>query len=143
MPRGIRRYGPGKYNTILDSYVDQMAGEGMGEGGVGDVSEVGFYAEGILLGPEALSEVERIAKENKDTLTDEERDLIKESYGAIVTENEQGFVAVDYYEEKEEYEGDLDELESQASGEEEEEEEEEGGDEEDEEPVEEDAEEGE
>jgi len=133
MSRGIRRYGPGKFNTIIDSYVYDLTMEGMGEGTIGDVSEVGFAAEGIPLGPEALPEIERVAKEDGDELTPEECDLIKESHGAIVTENDQGFVAVDFYDDQEEYEKDLDELEAQVSGEDEEGEEEEEDEEEEEE----------
>lgn len=116
--RGIRRYGPGKYNTKIDSYVDQLVGEGQGEGSMGSVSEVGFCSEGILLGPDSLKEIKRAAEDAEDALTPEEADLIKDSHAAIVTENEQGFVAVDYYspDEKEDYEKDLQEIEDEASG---------------------------
>ena len=124
---GIRRYGPGKFNTILDSIIYSMIGEGMGSESCGDVSEVGFSADSIELGDEeALKEVERIAAENNDTLTQEEKDMVLDSYGAILVENEQGFVSVDYYddEEEEELDKDWDEIVDDASGDEEEEEEE-------------------
>jgi len=127
MSKGIRRYGPGKYNTILDSYIHSMVLEGMGDQTCGDVSEVGFSADSIELGDEeALKEVERIAAENNDTLTQEEKDMVLDSYGAILVENEQGFVSVDYYddEEEEELDKDWDEIVDDASGDEEEEEEE-------------------
>lgn len=133
MPRGIRSYGPGKYNTKLDSYVHALTLQGVGEGGIGDVGECGFYAEGILLGDDkSVKNVQDEASNDDDTLTPEEIELVKSSYAAIVVENEQGFVSVDYYspDEKEEYESDLDELEGQAQGEEGEEE---GDEEEDEE----------
>lgn len=129
MPRGIRRYGPGKYNLIVDSYVHSTILEGMGDESCGDVSEVGFAADSVLLGSDSLDEIERIAAEDKSGLrgglTDEERDLIKESYGAIVVENDQGFVTVDYYDTQKEFDKDWAEVQDDADGEEEEGEEEE------------------
>ncbi len=128
MSRGIRGYGPGKYNTILDSYVHSMIGEGKGGESCGDVTEVGFAADQIELGDEeALKEVERLAAANNDTLTPEEKELVLESYGAIVVENEQGFVTVDYYddEKEEEMDEDWEEIEDDASTEEDDESEEE------------------
>jgi hypothetical protein len=133
MSKGIRRYGPGKYNTILDSYIHSMVLEGMGGESCGDVSEVGFAADQIELGDEeALKEVERIAAENSgDMLTQEEKDMVLDSYGAILVENEQGFVTVDYYddEKEEELDKDWEEIEDDADtdqdGEDSEEEEEE------------------
>lgn len=133
MSKGIRRYGPGKYNTILDSYIHAMVLEGMGDQSCGDVSEVGFAADSIELGDEeALKEVERIAAEENDTLTQEEKDMVLDSYGAILVENEQGFVSVDYYddEKEEELDKDWDEVVDDAAGEEEEEEAEEESEEE-------------
>lgn len=118
MSKGIRRYGPGKYNTILDSYIHSMVLEGMGGESCGDVSEVGFAADSIELGDEeALKEVERIAAENNDTLTQEEKSMVLDSYGAILVENEQGFVTVDYYddEKEEELDKDWEEIEEDAS----------------------------
>jgi hypothetical protein len=131
MSRGIRRYGPGKFNTILDSVIYQMIGEGMGDESCGDVSEVGFYAEKIGLGPDAVKEAERIIDENGDgPLTDEERKMIEESVGAIMAENDQGFVTVDYYDKEKEFDKDWAEVEDDASGEDEEGEKEESEEEE-------------
>ena len=135
MSKGIRGYGPGKFNTILDSVIYDMIGQGMGHESCGDVSEVGFFAESILLDDaDALKDVEKAADESGDSpLTEEEKELIEGSYAAIMTENEQGFVAVDYYETKEEFESDWKEIQEEASGEGDEEEEGEEGDEEEEE----------
>lgn len=124
MSKGIRRSGPGKFNTILDSVIYQMIGEGMGDESCGDVSEVGFAAEKISLGRDAIKEAERISAED-DGLTDEEVDMIKDSVGAIMVENDQGFVTVDYYENEKEFEKDWEEIQDDASPEDEEEEEEE------------------
>lgn len=129
MSKGIRRYGPGKFNTILDGVIYGMVNSGIGDQSCGDVSEVGFYAESILLGPDAIPEAETEAKEFKSRtdgfLTDEEKDLIRNSYGAIMVENDQGFVSVDYYDTQEEYEADWAEIEEDASPEDEGEEDEE------------------
>jgi hypothetical protein len=126
MSKGIRRYGPGKFNTILDSYIYAMIGEGMGAESCGDVSEVGFAAELIELGDaDALKEVERIAKEEGDELTQEEKDMILESAGAIMVENEQGFVSVDYYDTEKEMKKDWAEIEEDASSDEDDEDEDE------------------
>ena len=137
MSRGIRRYGPGKFNTIVDSVIYGMVNSGMGNESIGDVSEIGFYAESILLGPDAVKDAEDEAKEfaphTEGELTKEEKDLIRESYAAIMVENEQGFVSVDYYDTKKEYEDDWKQLEEEASGEPEDEEGDEGDEEEEEE----------
>jgi hypothetical protein len=115
MAKGIRRYGFGKFSTILDSYVYALTLGGLGEGVIGDVDEIGYAAEGILLGPDSLPDIEWAAKEQGDKLTQEERDLVARSYGAIVIEDNQGFVAVDYYDNEKEFKEDLQELEDQAS----------------------------
>jgi hypothetical protein len=128
MSRGIRGYGPGKFNTIIDSLVYDMVNQGMGSESCGDVSEVGFYAETILLGPDSVKDAEEAAADDpgaKGVLTDEETDLLKNSYGAIMSENDQGFVAVDYYDTQKELEKDWAEIEASASPEEEDEEEDE------------------
>lgn len=130
MSKGIRRYGPGKFNTILDAVVYGMCGEGMGDESCGDVSEVGFAAEKIYFGDDSVKEAERIANDfRKGPLTDEEREMLEDSVGAIMVENEQGFVTVDYYDDEKEFDKDWDEVEEDASpedGEEDEDEEEEG-----------------
>lgn len=93
---GIRSCGPGKFDTILDSYVYELFNEGMGSEECGDVQTTGWYGT-IHLGPDALREIERVAADDGDTLTDEERDLILDSGAAIISEDNQGFVGVDYY----------------------------------------------
>jgi hypothetical protein len=124
MSDGIRRYGPGKFDTIVDSYVYDLINSGWGAESCGDVSEVGFYAESVDLGDdEAVEAVEKVAKENGDTLTEEEKELILESVGAIMVENDQGFVSIDYYDDEKEMDKDWAEIEEDASPEDEEEEE--------------------
>ncbi len=133
MSKGIRRYGPGKFNTILDSVIYGMCGEGMGDESCGDVSEVGFAAEKISFGDGSIKEAERIVNDfGKGPLTDEERKMIEDSVGAIMVEGEQGFVTVDYYDNEEELEKDWEEIEEDASSDAEEDEEDEDEEEEEE-----------
>ncbi len=144
MPTGIRRYGPGKFDTILDSYVYRLSLDGAES--VGDVSEIGIVYSRVKLGPDAVKDIEaEIEREKDDPLTDEERELVKDSFGAILTENDQGFVSVDYFDTEKEYNSDWKEIEEEVDSmyeeEEEEEEEEEGEGGEENEPVEEDVEE--
>jgi hypothetical protein len=125
MSKGIRRYGPGKFNTILDSIVHGMTMDGTCES-CGDVSEVGFYANKVELGKDSVEHAEKIAKEYGDgPLTDDEMDRLEESVGAIVVESEQGLVTVDYYDNEKEFEKDWAEVEDDASLDDEDEDEEE------------------
>jgi hypothetical protein len=100
---GWRSYGPGKYNSIVDSYVHALDTEGWGDEEIGDVQDFGWYGlmgpmeAGELLEPDA---VPRIAREEKDQLTPEERRELKETVGVIIEENDQGFVGVTYYKSK-------------------------------------------
>lgn len=103
---GLRRYAhPGKFEGELHiaQYVWGLTMEGWGEG-AGDVSEIGFYATAVGLGgDEAVEAVERLAKEDGDVLTAEERKLIKESAGAIVRESDQGFVSVKFHDKEKDF----------------------------------------
>jgi hypothetical protein len=112
MPNGIRRYGPGKFNTILDSYVYDLSLDGADT--LGDVSEIGIVYSAVDLGPDALADIEKsVAKGNDGPLTPEERRLIEKSAGAILTENDQGFVSVDYFDTEDELDKDWEEIESE------------------------------
>ena len=91
----IRGYGPGKFSTILDSYVYALAGEGWESESLGEAEDFGYYGM-VDLGPEALERIEKIASEEGDTLTEEEMGMIEYSWGAIYSEDSQGFVDVDY-----------------------------------------------
>ena len=101
VPGGIRRDGPGKFDTIIDGYVHGLTLDGCAEQ-AGDVSYGGHYSA-VDLGPEALRSLHKEASEAGDRLTTEEEQLIAGSAGAIVREDGQGFVDVTYYDEEEEY----------------------------------------
>jgi predicted nucleic acid-binding OB-fold protein len=97
---GWRSYGPGKYDSIVDSYVHALDSEGWGDEEIGDVQDFGWYGlmgpaeAGFLLEPDA---VPRIAREEKDELTLEERKELRDVIGVIIEENDQGFVGVTYF----------------------------------------------
>lgn len=113
---GLRRARPGKFEggLFINEYVYDLSLEGWADQ-EGDVSEIGVVYNRLHLGPEGLERIEEIAKENKDTLTDEERDLISDSYGAILEEGEQGFVSVDWIDTKKEYEKKWKEIEDEVA----------------------------
>lgn len=99
----IRRHGPGKFNTIIDGYVYELTLDGSGES-LGDAETFNHY-DAVTLGKEGLKAIAEIAKEDPThdggkrhgDLTLEEARLIRKSYGAIVEENSQGFVRIEYF----------------------------------------------
>lgn len=92
-----RPYGPGKFDSIVDSYVhaismdgaddDVSFGEGEGWAGLMRWKKPG----------ELLQAVEEIAKSEKDTLTAEEKEVLQDILGIIMSEDSQGFVNVSYF----------------------------------------------
>lgn len=111
----IRSYGPGKFDDIIDSYVYALSAEGWDQDSVGDVTEVGVYLGRLHLGDEAAKRIVEIAAEQKDEITSEELEFIRSSYGAIYSENDQGFVSVSYYDTKEDYDADWKEAEDEVN----------------------------
>lgn len=93
-PEGWRSYGPGKFNSMVDSFLYAAIMDGWGGDEVGDVEGPGAYT--LMLG-NVLEAAEHGAELSKDTLTQAERDEIKDDNGIIMREDDQGFVSVDYY----------------------------------------------
>jgi hypothetical protein len=94
MPQdGIRAYGPGKFNTILDAYVYAVSLEGGCNDETGDVSETGRWY--------GLMRSGRSIFRNHDpmlaALNEAEHEMLTSSAGVILSEDSQGFVSVDYY----------------------------------------------
>jgi len=95
----IRRYGSGKFNTVLDSYVYATSLDGGADEELGEADTFGWY--GVLTGgDDLLSAVEREARDHDDELTEEEAELLRESAGVILSEDSQGFAYVDYFDHK-------------------------------------------
>lgn len=112
----IRRYGPGKFDTIVDSYVYGLALEGHGSESVGDAQDFGHY-ESVLLGPEGLEAIEEIIeRDQSDPLNADEKSLIRSSYGAIVGEDSQGSVSVSYARTKKQLDAEWAKIEKAAEG---------------------------
>lgn len=95
MPKGIRPYGPGKFNTIIDSYVSAVSLDGgfdeeahLEEGG-------GFYGL-VRLDHSFRGAVRDAAEENDDDLTPAELTMLETAVAIIFHENDQGFVQVDW-----------------------------------------------
>ena len=87
---GIRSYGPGKFDTILDCHIYQASLDGCDEE-TGSAVDMGVWY-GLLRGRVKVSE----------KLTEEEAKLLNTSVGIILSENSDGFVTVEYYSDREE-----------------------------------------
>jgi hypothetical protein len=105
MAKGIRSYGPGKFYDIIDSYAHGVTLDGGAdeEASLGDGN--GWY--GFMTVDQAFADaIHRIAKEEKDELTDEEQDLLDESKAVILFERSDGIVEATWYDDLKEAEKD-------------------------------------
>lgn len=96
---GIRPYGPGKFNTMLDAYVYQVSLDGGcdEEESFGDGQ--GWY--GIMRNGRTIF---RDHDPLLEALNTDEQELLTSSAGVILSEDSQGFVYVRYYEDKDKLE---------------------------------------
>lgn len=108
---GIRPYGPGKFNTILDAYVWNVSVDGGTDEECGDVSEVGRWAGLMRNGSTIFRDHDPLL----ETLNEDEQNQLTSSVGVILEEDSQGFVYVTYYDDEETLESDWATLESQLS----------------------------
>lgn len=92
MKSGIRPYGPGKFNTILDQYVYSVSlyGGADEEESYGDGS--GWY--GLMRHGRSIF---RDHDPMLETLNVDEQELLTSSAGVILYEDSNGFVYVTYY----------------------------------------------
>ena len=96
---GIRRYGLGKFDTMLDSFLWTAALDGGPDEELGEVEGFGWY--GLMIG-DLLEAAGRVAKEEGDELTEEEREEMAATKAVIMSEDNQGFVSMDYFEDEKE-----------------------------------------
>lgn len=89
----IRPYGPGKFHTILDSYVWSVSLDGGCDDETGDVAEIGVWYGLMRNG----STIFRDHDPHLESLNDEEREKLTSCAGVIVFEDSNGFVGVTYY----------------------------------------------
>lgn len=92
MSDGLREYGPGKFSLEIDAAVYDASLEGGADEEIGDVETTGWY--GILRG----------AIDPPADATPEEKAFLAAQAGAIISEDSQGFVSVEYYESETELE---------------------------------------
>lgn len=97
-----RSYGPGKFDTIVDGYVHAISLDGGGNE-CGDVETTNHFCT-VRLGREGTRAVMEDATREGDRLTLEEAKLLRSHYGAILEENNQGFVSVRYFSTKKAFE---------------------------------------
>lgn len=88
---GWRSYGPGKYDSMVDSFLHTA---GFFDEETGDVEGPGFY---WLMVGDILKAAQYGAKEEGDELTQEETDELRETAAVIGSEDSQGFVSVEYF----------------------------------------------
>ena len=91
----IRRYGPGKFSTIIDGYVHSRSLDGSDQE-CGDVETTNHYCT-VRLGRGGTRDIMAEAEREGEHLTPEEATFLRRQYGAIVETNSQGFVAVEYF----------------------------------------------
>jgi hypothetical protein len=112
-PLDLPRYEhPGKFEgepRISEFIWDLSLSDG---GGLGDVEGFGYYQQ-FDLGPSAVDEIAAQAKENDVELTVDEKYFIRSNAGAIISEDNNGFVSVEYFWDKDLYERRWRELEFQ------------------------------
>lgn len=92
---GWRSYGPGKFDSMVDSFLWSASMDGaFFDEELGESEGFGFY--GLAVGG-ILEAAERAAKDDGDELTAAERDELRGTAAVIMSEGSQGFVGVDYY----------------------------------------------
>lgn len=95
---GIRRYGPGKFDTVIDAYAYGLTMDGVDE-------EVGTTETGGWYGLIWLDEVDRkaitkLAADDEKPLTSEEAKLLQNAEAIIFYERTDGIVETEWYERK-------------------------------------------
>ena len=92
----IRPYGPGKFDTIVDSHVYALSLAGCDDE-CGSVQENGVWY-GLFKGPFKLDgSFVDLVPEARRGLTRAERKLLTTCAGCILAEDTQGFVTVEYF----------------------------------------------
>jgi hypothetical protein len=87
---------PGKFWSTLDRYVYQVSLDGGPDESVGSVSENGIWY-GLMREGHTIF---RNHDPCLETLTQEEGDFLRSVAGAIIQEDEYGFVTVDFFDHK-------------------------------------------
>jgi hypothetical protein len=95
--------GVGKFNSALDELLYSAVLEGWTSEETGDVSEQGVHYDFIPLdGMESVKNLHINFKEQFEQLTEEEVAELENARAAIIEENDQGFIAIELFNSKEE-----------------------------------------
>jgi hypothetical protein len=89
----IRPYGPGKFNTVLDSYVYSVSLDGGCDEEEGSVSECGEWYGVMRNGRTIFRDHDPLL----ETLNPAEQEKLTSSAGVILREDSNGFVSITYY----------------------------------------------
>jgi hypothetical protein len=92
----IRRYGPGKFDTLLDSYLWDATLDSGADEETGYPDGGGWFGK-LRFDAGMLASVQNAAADNNDKLTDNEAHEIKKNYGVILFERSDGIVEVAWY----------------------------------------------
>lgn len=97
---GIRSYGPGKFSTILDSYVYQVSLDGNCDEETGS-SDCGSWYGLMRNGRTIFQDHDPML----DSLNEDEQAMLTGCAGVIIREDSDGFVCVSYRDSEEELNG--------------------------------------
>jgi len=87
-------YGPGKFNLLVDTIPHAYTMEGAHDDETGDCETTGWF--GLVKG-----KLDPTGIDGSDKLSADDRAFLARMIGAIVCEDSQGFVSVDYYDREE------------------------------------------
>jgi hypothetical protein len=96
MAQGIRRYGPGKFYTLLDNFAYSITLDGGADYEAGYEEGGGRYGFLNLL-PGTVDRILEEAIEQGDQLTREEEQMLYDSAAVIFFERSDGIVEADWY----------------------------------------------
>ena len=108
----LRKADLGKFEggLYIDQYAFDITLDGVDDE-IGDVSEMGIWYGKIYRGTDTIySLIKEKIEDDEDKLTPEEEEYLADVIGIIVSEDDQGFVNVDYYESDEDLKKDWDKI---------------------------------
>jgi hypothetical protein len=108
----LRKADLGKFEggLYIDQYAFDITLDGVDDE-IGDVSEQGIWYGKIYRGTETVySLIKKRMDDDEDKMTPEEEEYLADVIGIIVSEDDQGFVNVDYYESDEDLKKDWDKI---------------------------------
>jgi len=96
---GIRSYGPGKFDHIIDGYAYAVTNDGGANEDASYPDGGGWYGL-LLLDGNTRDAIRKVAEQAEDELTEEEEELIDGTEAVILCERSDGIVEVDWYDDR-------------------------------------------